>query len=414
MAVHSTAAFASPELCNKTLQGSLLPTANTCFKPREGFLCLNRSLSRYASPQRHRNLSSVVVAATDTEVSEDVKTEGTKTDDFLTRIYRLPSMQSMIDPQPFTISSVDEGGVKDWHPATVLSVVEVAAGVRRIVIEAEISREMVSIENAYTAAGRLAQLKVNGGTVVKVVASSPPFSLRANEPVLVKARGDIPSGMTKQAQYYLSVKHPLELLVYEAETPQVFSLKEGDEVELGPFNFDGLDLRPVMFLTRYPTLLFFASGKGIAIAKAIIEARDNDVGSMNLGRRVDIRLFYWSPDPSKVLFKDKFEVWENEKLKVRPAVGALEGQDWDGHVGTFMSLWDDDDIEYDPSTTGVIVCVDSMAKAEVDKLLADAGIPEKQFCKGDLSAAGITKLVSAWHLSAGNIGAHILPVKDLL
>lgn len=341
---------------------------------------MSRSLGRTANTPRHqgRTLYSVIAAA-------DTTVEEVKTEDPQTTLYRSPTMQSMVDPQPFTIYPVEEGGRKDWHPATVLSVEELSAGVRNITIEVEISREMVPIENAYAAPGQLAQLKVKGGKAVKVVAASSPFTSRANEAVLIKARGDIPSGMTKQAQYFLSVKHPLELLVYEAETPQVFSLKEGDELEHGPFDLTGLDLRPIMFLTRYPTILFFASGKGIAIAKAFIEASDNDTGSMNLGMRQDIRLFYWSPDPSKVLFKDKFETWENKKLKVRPAVGNLAGQDWDGHVGTFTSLWDEDDIEYDPATTGVIVSVDSASKEEVEELLADAGIPERQVLRWEPS-----------------------------
>ncbi|MCO5594411.1 hypothetical protein L7F22_048441 [Adiantum nelumboides] len=381
MAIHSAVAFASLDICSKPLQGSLSATSNTCFKLRDGFLGSSRSFGSYASALRHCRRNVVYsMAATDTQVSEEATSE-----DIQNMLYRMPTMHSMIDPQPFKIISVEEGGTKDWHPATVLSVEEVATGVRRVVLEAEISREMVPLENAYTTPGRLAQLKVKGGKAAKVVASSSPFTSRANEAVLVKVRGDIPSGMTKQAQYFLSVKHPLELLVYKAETPQIFSLKEGDEVELGPFDFSGLDLRPIMFLTRYPTILFFASGKGIGVAKAIIEARDNDLGSMNLGRRQDIRLFYWSPDPSKLLFKDKFEIWENEKLKVRPAVGNSSGEDWDGHVGTFSSLWDEDDIEYDPATTGVIVCVDRTAEAEVEELLADAGIPEKQVVRWEPS-----------------------------
>ncbi|KAH7296778.1 hypothetical protein KP509_26G038500 [Ceratopteris richardii] len=237
---------------------------------------------------------------------------------------------------------------------------------------------MVPLENAYTTPGSLAQVKINNGKAIKVVPSSPPFPMKANESVLVKARGDIPSGMTKQPQFFLSVKHPLELLVFKTDTPQVFSIKEGDTLELGPFDMSGLDLRPILFLARFPTVLFFASGKGIAVAKAIIEAKDNDSGSMILGMRQDIRLFYWSPDPSKVLFQDKFSSWENWKLKVRPAVGVSSGQEWDGHVGSFTSLWDEDDIEYDPSTTAVIVCVDPSCRKEVAKLIADAGIPEKQ------------------------------------
>ena len=81
------------------------------------------------------------------------------------------------------------------------------------------------------------------------------------------------------------------------------SFETGDKVEVGPFDPYGLDLRPILFLIRFPTILFFASGKGIAVAKAIIETKDADVGSLSLSMRDDIRLFYWSQDPSKVLYK---------------------------------------------------------------------------------------------------------------
>eukprot|EP00250_Pteridium_aquilinum_P008148 c17716_g1_i1 orf=362-1498(-) len=372
MAMQSSAAFASLDvgsLC-KTRHGCHFQTS-TCLKSRERFLGLSKFSCRnvYVLHHHSHNLHSVMAMA-DTAVSEEVMEKRSNV--------KMHSMQDMIEPQAFTITSLEQGGKKDWHPARVLAVQELAPGVRVITIEAEISREMVALESAYSAPGRLAQVKVNGGKAIKVAVSCPPFTSKANEPVLLKIRGDIPAGQTKQPQFFLSVKHPLDLLVYESETPRVFALKEGDQLELGPFDYSGLDLRPILFLTRYPTILFFASGKGISVAKAIIETKDADVGSMTLGMREDIRLFYWSPEPSKVLFKDHFVKWENEKLKVRAAVGKLSGQAWDGHVGSFTSLWDEDDIEYDPSTTGVVVCVDPASRAEVTQLLADAGIPEKQ------------------------------------
>lgn len=368
----ASAAFASLDagsLCK--LHGSHVQT-NTSLKPREGLLTVRKFARRNGNALHHQSLS--VSAMAEPAVSEELKVESIKDS-------RKATMLDMIEPQVFKITTLDKGGKKEWHPATVLTIQELASGVSCITVEAEVSREMVSLENAYSMPGQLAQVKVNGGKATKVATSCAPFATKANEPVLYKVRGDIPAGMTKQPQFFLSVKYPLELLVYKSETPRLFALKEGDPLEIGPFDYSGLDLRPIYFLTRYPTILFFASGKGIAVAKAIIEAKDADLASMTLGMRENIRLFYWSLEPSKVLFKDWFEKWENEKLKVRAAVRNMSNQDWDGHVGSFTSMWDEDDIEYDPSTTGVIVCIDSKSRAEVDELLADAGIPEKQIIR---------------------------------
>ena len=42
----------------------------------------------------------------------------------------------------FKIQEMDQGGVKDWHSATVISVEELAPGVRNITLETECSREV--------------------------------------------------------------------------------------------------------------------------------------------------------------------------------------------------------------------------------------------------------------------------------
>lgn len=53
----------------------------------------------------------------------------------------------------------------------------------------------------------------------------------------------------------------------------------------------GLDLRPMQSIYQYPTLIIFAEGKGIATARALIQASD-DSGGLNLRFRQDIRLYY--------------------------------------------------------------------------------------------------------------------------
>lgn len=77
----------------------------------------------------------------------------------------------------------------------------------------------------------------------------------------------------------------------------------GQELELGAFEATGLDLRPVMFLARFPTLIIFAQGLGIAVARAIIEAKDGDIGSLNLNFRNDVRLYYTASKPSMLAYQ---------------------------------------------------------------------------------------------------------------
>jgi hypothetical protein len=49
------------------------------------------------------------------------------------------------------------------------------------------------------------------------------------------------------------------------------------------------------------------------------------------------------------------------------------------------ALWDEDDIEYDPECTGVVVCVEPGLRKEVDDLLLEAGIAEKQILRWEPS-----------------------------
>jgi hypothetical protein len=59
-------------------------------------------------------------------------------------------------------------------------------------------------------------------------------------------------------------------------------------------------------------------------------------------------------------------------------VESSDGEEYSGYTGSFTSLWDEDDIEYDPLTTGVVVAVESERKEEVKSLVAEAGIPDAQ------------------------------------
>jgi len=53
----------------------------------------------------------------------------------------------------------------------------------------------------------------------------------------------------------------------------------------------GIDLRPMQSIYMFPTLVIFAEGKGIAGAKALIEA-GSDAHGLDLDFRQDVRLYY--------------------------------------------------------------------------------------------------------------------------
>lgn len=85
----------------------------------------------------------------------------------------------------------------------------------------------MSLANAYTKPGDVAQLRLDGKEFT-AVPSSPPFSMKINAPVLYKLRGDIPAGTMKLAQYSLSAKAPVELHVEEATNPELYDMTEGE------------------------------------------------------------------------------------------------------------------------------------------------------------------------------------------
>lgn len=70
---------------------------------------------------------------------------------------------------------------------------------------------------------------------------------------------------------------------------------------MGPFKQTGMDVRPILFLTRFPTVLIFARGTGLAAARALVEAQDT--GSLNFMLRQEGRLYLSAPSPADLPFK---------------------------------------------------------------------------------------------------------------
>lgn len=277
---------------------------------------------------------------------------------------------------PFKITEVDAAVPKDFYDAPVLKVADVAPGVRCITVETEISREFVPLDKAYTKPGQAVCVRLPSGSVDTVAVSSAPFSGETNFGVLYKLRGDIPAGATKAPQYALSVRCPLDLHVVEKDHPQLYNVRTGDSIGVGQFERTGMDLRPVMFLSRFPTLLIFASGPGagIAAARALIEAED--VGSLYTNLRSDVRLYYSAPTPQELAYQECFPAWAGLNVKARPVV-ARPDAGWQGLTGDFALAFDEDDLEYDPETTAAVVCGDASSNAAALRVLDAAGIPRR-------------------------------------
>lgn len=246
----------------------------------------------------------------------------------------------------------------DWNVGTYLRTDEAGPSYRTVVVEAEISREKVPLRNCYKHVGQRASVRVNSGANRELTVSSPPFTLSANQDALFKARGDISAGEIKIFKDVLSVPGEVHLLVGEKEAEEVFNLTEGDKVEIGPFVGAGMDLRPMQSIYMFPTLVIFAEGKGIAGARALIEA-GSDAHGLDLEFRQDVRLYYRARNQDALLFKDLYETWESEH-NCKVATGTRE---------TFMDLFDEDDtLEYEPATTAALIFTGGDEDAEKEAL----------------------------------------------
>lgn len=73
--------------------------------------------------------------------------------------------------------------------------------------------------------------------------------------------------------------------------------------------------------------------------------------------------------------------WEAGNVKVKPTVDDTKGEPWNGFVGDLKNAFDEDDLEYEPDQTAVVVCGDAATIDEVLELLQDADISETQLIR---------------------------------
>jgi len=140
-------------------------------------------------------------------------------------------------------------------------------------VEVEASREHVPLVNAYRVPGQRLHLRFasDGADAILPVASPPPPHA-ANKQQLWQLKGDIFAGETKKAVQTISSKVVVDALYTGEDVP----VDEGDEVQVGPFVGDGVNLRPVLGLFRARALAIFCDGtlEALCMLRAAVEATD--------------------------------------------------------------------------------------------------------------------------------------------
>ncbi|KAF8056346.1 psmg3 [Scenedesmus sp. PABB004] len=248
----------------------------------------------------------------------------------------------------------------DWTPGRFVRASQEAPFVRLVTLEVEVSRERVPLRNAYKAAGQRAALRVNGGEARSLPVASPPHPEALNQASLFLTKGDIFAGETKAAREPTSVLAEVSLLVNSKEAPEVYALGPDDIVSVGPFEGAGLDLRSsgVIGAFRFPTVVIFASGSGIATAAALLESPVGSSTHLAPALRSDVRLYYAAPNRASMCLAERFDAWAADLRVV--TVPTTTG---------FMDAWDGDDtLVYDPEATAAIVLTGGDEEAEAAAL----------------------------------------------
>lgn len=184
---------------------------------------------------------------------------------------------------------------EEWRPGRVVSVDEGASGTL-VSLEVEASREFVALKNAYRGAGQQAQVRFSkdeDASTEAVPVASPPFSLAANNGQLWRLKGDIYAGTTKKEAVTKAANLTIEVL-RPKDSPAV---EPGDEVVVGPFIDDAIDLRPIMGLFQARAIGIFCDGSAEAVChlRAALEA-ENCATELQLRERSFVMLFCGSAE----------------------------------------------------------------------------------------------------------------------
>ncbi|KAF5842721.1 hypothetical protein DUNSADRAFT_5488 [Dunaliella salina] len=265
----------------------------------------------------------------------------------------------------------------DWNSATFLRSEDVAPGLRNVVVLAEVSRERVPLRNAYKSPGQKATVRLIDGQEYQLAVSSPPPSQFLNKKPLFIARGDLFAYEVKSAsgpKEPTSVQAEVHMLVGEREAPDIFKLQEENTpVEVGPFLGNGLDFKGsgILAIFRFPTLVMFVSGKGIATARALLEATDESYG-LNLASRKQVKVYYKTPNEASACYRDLYPKWS--ALAAEPHGCDLDVVQTRQSFGRAFD--DDDTLAYSPEYTAAIILTggDPEEEAEAREVCKEAEI----------------------------------------
>lgn len=242
----------------------------------------------------------------------------------------------------------------DWNPARFVRSEDVAPNTRNVVLEIEVSRERVPLRNAYKCVGQRATVRVAGGFERSLAVASAPHPQALNKDALFRVRNDMVAEEIKAVKEALTTMAELHLLVTKDEAPELYNMEEGQTVEVGPFSGTGLDLRgsALLAIYRFPTVVLFVEGAGIAHARALVES-SADVANLNLKFRTDVRMYYKAPNEASLCYRDRFESWEELGCKVSTTTGSLQ-----------EAFDDDDTFAYTPEYTAAIILTGGDEEAE--------------------------------------------------
>ena len=265
-------------------------------------------------------------------------------------------------------------------------------GKRLLTVDHEVSRMIVHINDAYTGVGCQAQVRLpraiessdglEEGTAKEFVLkpASPPVSFEDLDRSIYKLRGDISAGQTKLDETAVSTRASLEVIVTEEDHGPLYDLQEGDDVEVGPFVGLAIDLRKLMFVYGYPTLLLVTEGDDIATAKALVEATR---GGLDLEAREAVRVYNLLHASEHAILSEEMHTLEQklDSLKVERVVRSRTAPQGKALKAAFD---DDCELEYEPEATGVLLLTDSSQgriKQEVMELMRHADIPEENLVR---------------------------------
>mmetsp|Transcript_11171 Transcript_11171/g.40968 ORF Transcript_11171/g.40968 Transcript_11171/m.40968 type:complete len:438 (-) Transcript_11171:1341-2654(-) len=307
------------------------------------------------------------------------------------------------------VRAKDQAKLNVWSDARILAVEELAAGKRLLRVEHEVSRMLVHIKDAYTGVGRLAQLRLVPSEPQQLVGddevqqpearvftlkpASPPVAFELLERSVYKLRGDISAGQTKVDETAVTTAGVLEVVVQETDHPELFRLQAwndpedaaGKEVlQVGPFVGLPIDLRKLMFVHGFPTLLLVAEGDDVVSAKALLEATR---GGLDMEAREAIRVYNLLHAPEEAILEERLQELERVRsnLKVCQVVRSKTSP-----LGkALMMAFDaDDELEYEPEATGVILLTESSherTRKDVLEFMSHAEIPEDNLVCVDMT-----------------------------